>query len=65
MQSPLWFNPHISKDNLYLTTWQNKGINMIGDIIHPDGNILAIQKMKDKYDLPINASDLYRVRALV
>ena len=43
----------------------NNGINMIGDIAHQNGNILAIQEMKDKYDLPINAFDFYRVRALV
>ena len=38
---------------------------MIGDIVHQDGNILAVQELKDKYGLPINAFDYYRVRALV
>ena len=65
IQAPLWYNSQISKDTLYLTTWRNKGIIMIGDIVHQDGNVLTIQELKDKYSLAINEFDYYRVRALV
>ena len=51
MHAPLWFNPQISQATLYLTTWKNKGISMVGDIMNTYGNILGSPELKGKYRL--------------
>ena len=65
MQSPLWFNLQISEQNLYLSTWKAKGICIVGDIVNKDGNILAIEELKNKYQLRNIEFDYYLVRSLV
>ena len=65
MQAPLWFNSQVSKDTLYLSAWHSKGINMIGDIVHRVGNIIAIQELTNEYRLAIKIFDYFRVRAEV
>ena len=65
MQSPLWFNPQILEQTLYLSTWKTKGICIVGDIVNKDGNILPIGELKNKYQLRNIEFDYYRVRSLV
>ena len=64
LNSCLWYNSHISKD-LFYSNWYQKGIFTVGDIVDFDGNILAINVLKDRYNLNINFLNYYTVKSKV
>ena len=64
MSTPIWCNPKISKNNLFLSHWYKKGIIYIGDIVDNDGNILSQNSISTKFDFyNINFLEYFRVRS--
>ena len=36
LTSPIWYNPLISKERLYILQWYDNGIQTVGDFIQDD-----------------------------
>ena len=53
----LWLNKSITinKEELNWKVWQNKGINIIHDILNINGTFLTSQEIENKYNLKCNA----------
>ena len=49
MSTPLWYNPKMSTENLYLPTWCKKGIRTFSDVIDSDGNFITAEELRKKY----------------
>ena len=63
MSTPLWYNPVISKSELFLPKWYNKGIVTVGDILDMQGCVLDKKSLELKFQLPtLNFLDYHRVK---
>ena len=65
LNSCLWYNPQISKEEMYFSSWFRKGIFLIGDIVNEHGQILPIEALKKKYNFNPNVLDFHRINFLV
>ena len=54
MSSSIWFNPNISKHNLFFPDWCQNGIYVIADIIDEEGNVCSLDKLRRRYGFHIN-----------
>ena len=60
--SPLWFNPKISKNKLFLPKWFSNGITLVGDILNNQGEILSQVQLKQKFKFQINFLEYHHVK---
>ena len=51
-QSSIWHKYQLSKYPLFLVSWYNKGIRLVGDILHEDGSIISHTELNSKYKCP-------------
>ena len=63
--SCIWYNPQISKEDMYYPTWAKKGILFVGDILTPNGEIMQMNEIKTKFNLLINHFYYYRIKSLL
>ena len=54
LSDSLWNNPKVSKLQLFLPNWFNKGIVSIGDLIYESGDFLSQNIMKKTYNIKTN-----------
>ena len=65
MTAPLWFNSQISRDTLYFSDWEQKGIQIVGDLVNENGEIKAYEQIKHTYGVKFNILNYYRIRGLL
>ena len=65
LNSCLWYNPQISREVLYFSTWFKNGIFLIGDIMNEYGQILPIEVLRETYNIKPNILDYHRIKVLV
>ena len=62
-QLPIWYNPLISKHPLFLPELNNKGINLIGDVIDSNGQIFTRDELINRTRLTtINPLNYLRLK---
>ena len=61
-QSSIWHNYQLSKYSLLLVSWYNKGIRLVGDILHEDGSIISHTELNSKYNFSSNIFDYQRTK---
>ena len=61
-QSSIWHNYQLSKYPLFLVSWYNKGIRLVGDILHEDGSIISHTELNSKYNFSSNIFDYQRTK---
>ena len=61
--SCLWYNSKTHKGDVFLPSWFNKGIYLIGDILLSDGEIIEKAEIELKYDFKINCLNYFTVRS--
>ena len=54
MQSCLWYNKHISENQMFLPLWFKKGIYTVGDITDSSGKVLGLAEINAKFNLKVN-----------
>ena len=64
-QSCLWYNRRISKYPLYYPAWHRRGIELVGDIIKSEGNVLSHEELNRKYNFQCNIIEYQRIKLLV
>ena len=52
LSMPLWYNSRII--SWKIPSWVNKGVMMIGDILGYNGEILSIEQIQLRWDVPCN-----------
>ena len=57
MQSCLWYNKHISENQMFLPLWFKKGIYTVGDITDSSGKVLGLVEINAKFNLKVNFLD--------
>ena len=65
LTSPLWFNPQISKNVLFISKWFNNGIKFVCDIVDDHGTVISQQQLEQKFSVNVNFLDYYRVKLSV
>ena len=65
LSSPVWYSPKVSKMELYLPQWFNKGIVFVSDLIDSQGKFFSHHDLISKYSGPYNFLDYHRVRQCV
>ena len=63
--SPVWYNPRISKIELFLPQWFNKGIIFVIDLIDSQGKFLTYHELMAKYSVHYNFLEYHRVKQCV
>ena len=65
LSQPLWLNPSISENNLFLKNWYQKGIKVIADLFDEKGVRYNINQLIEKYDINnIDYLTLHRIKTL-
>ena len=59
LSSPIWYNPLVPRNILYITKWFNRGILKVGDIVNKQGHVL------DQKEIEIDFLDYHRVKFFV
>ena len=62
MNCSLWYNPKISKEPLYISSWFKGGISLLGDILNVEGKIEPIEVLQNRYNINCNVLDYFRVK---
>ena len=65
LSSPIWYNPMISKIELFLPQWFNKGIIFVSALIDSKEKNLTHHDLITKYSGPYNFLEYHRVRQCV
>ena len=65
VQSCLWYNAHISSENLYYPMWAEKGILFVGDLLLSNGEILKLKDIERIFKITINTFYYYRIKLLL
>ena len=55
--SPIWYNPCISRDKIFLKQWFDKGIVFVADLLDENGNFQSVENLQNTYNLTINFLD--------
>ena len=58
---PMWYNPSISKSELFFPNWYSKGVISVSDLLSSDGQIISIQDLKSGYNIKTNFLEYHRV----
>ena len=61
LSEPLWNNPMVSKTQLFLPHWYNKGIISIADMIYENGKYISQNDLKVVYHITTNFLEYHRV----
>ena len=61
----LWSNPKVSKVEMSLPHWFNKGIIAIGDLMHANGKFISQKTLTDIYNIKTNYLEYHRVISCV
>ena len=59
--NPIWYNPLVSDDPLFLPYLYKKGINIIGDMLNNEGGIISKHDLSNKTGIP-SINDLHYLR---
>ena len=65
LSSPIWYNPLVSKNILYIPKWFQRGILTIGDIVNEQGHVLDQKEIEKKFNLSQINFLLHRVKICV
>ena len=52
--SPIWYNPCISRDKIFLKHWFDKGIVFVADLLDENGNFQSVENLQNTYNLTIH-----------
>ena len=61
LSESLWNNPMVSKTQLFLSHWYNKGIISIADMIYENGKYISQNDLKMVYHIRTNFLEYHRV----
>ena len=64
VQSCLWYNVHISSENLYYPLWAEKGILFVGDLLLSNGEILKLKDIERIFKITVNTFYYHRIKLL-
>ena len=59
---PLWYNPNISKETLFLPQWYRVGIIYPADLYNSEGNLLTLEEVRNSFGTNLNFLDYNRMR---
>ena len=59
---PLWYNPNISKETLFLSQCYRAGIIYPVDLCNREGNMLTLEKLRKTYSVNLHFLDYYRLQ---
>ena len=62
LSSPIWYNPIISKYDLFLPNWWDKNIFQGSDMVDENGDIMSLEVLKKRFDLQTNFLEYLRVQ---
>ena len=62
---PLWFNPNISKHELFLPNWWQKGVSFVSDIMNLNGGLMSKAEIESNYNIKPNFLEYMRVHRCV
>ena len=62
MQSCLWYNNHISVNQMFLPLWFKKGSYTVGDITDSSGKVLGLAEINVKFNLNVNFLHYFKLR---
>lgn len=65
IQSSIWYNPQITSEELLYPEWAKKGILFVGDLLHPNGELLDHNQIENKFNLDVNAFYYHRIKLLL
>ena len=65
LSSPVWYNPKISKIELFLPKWFSKGIIFVTHLIDSQGKFLTYHELMAKYSVHYNFLEYHRVKQCV
>ena len=66
LSSPLWYNPLISEHEVYFSSWFNKGVVTVRDIVDNRGVVLEQKDIQKKFNfLNVNFLEYHRIKTLV
>ena len=63
--APLWFNPSISRSELFLPNWWKKGIRFVSDVINQNGDVMSKTEIETIYNIKTNFLEYMRVNKCV
>ena len=64
--NPIWYNPLILEEPLFMSNLYKKGINIIGDLLQQNGSIISKQDLIVKIGLKsINELHYLRLKTLI
>ena len=58
---PLWYNPNMSKVELYLPNWSRQGILSLSDIVFSNGDFLSQTQISKAFNVRTNYLEYHRV----
>ena len=61
LSEPLWNNPLVSKTQLFLPHWFNKGVILIADMIFENRKYISLNALKTVYHIRTNFLEYHRV----
>ena len=59
---PLWYNPNISKETLFLSQWYRVGIIYPANLYNSEGNLLTLEEVRNTFGTNLNFLDYNRIR---
>ena len=62
---PLWYNPLISAQPLFLPQWNKSGIHTPLDLLNSDNTIMSMPELVQKYNLQTNFLECLRIQRCV
>ena len=60
---PLWYNPNISKETLFLPQCYRIGIIYPIDLCNREGNMLTLEEVRKNYHVNLHFLDYYRLQS--
>ena len=58
---PLWYNPNISEETLFLPQWYRVGIIYPANLYNREGNLLTLEEVRNTFGTYLNLLDYYRL----
>ena len=59
--APLWFNPSISRYELFLPNWGKSGVRFVSDVINQNGDLMSKTEIETTYNIKTNFLEYMRV----
>ena len=60
---PLWYNPNISKETLFLPQYYRAGIIYPVDLCNSEGNMLTLEEVRKNFPVNLHFLDYYRLQS--